>query len=562
MIYTLLNFGWIFISTFLLGFGFLTVLGKCFKKNLLSTNFILITGLMAATVYAQVMSLIYKVRTLASLILFLMVIIIAVLLHRALLDWIKRRLEDRSRLYGGIIILMLLIFMGMIVACQPAAFYDTGLYHAQAIHWIEDYGYVKGLGNLHNRFAYNSSFLCLQALYSWVFVNGQSLHGMNAYIGIVMAGYALLSFRMRKAERTSRVADMLNFALLLYICNSLGGMESPGTDFFAMCLMLYLLARWFRCQCMEEKYVLCILSAFGVTLKLSIAPLVLLAAVPAIWLISNKKWKETAVCIGTGFLAVLPFLVRNVMISGYLVYPYTALDIFSVDWKMPEYTVNRDRNEIMAWGRGLGDVNKIDYPLRAWFPIWFQELTGAQRTLVLLNILLIVIVICLVVREIRKKQFEMAYICCVATLGLAMWFFSAPLIRYGRAYLYVLPAIVIGLATERMRIAQKRYKLILAGFAVWFIFLCGQYMKNQEFVRIVSPEDYPSYGVTEHVISDEISIYTAEENDRTGYEPFPAIPYAAVLDKIELRGNTLKDGFRIKEEYRDTKLSNNGQIEE
>ncbi len=560
MIYTLLNFGWIFISTFLLGFGFLTVLGKCFKKNLLSIDFILITGLMAATVYAQMMSLIYKVRTLASLLLFLMVIVIAVLLRRTLFDWIKKLLEDRSRLYGSIIIIMLLTFMGMIVACQSAALYDTGLYHAQAIHWIEDYGYVKGLGNLHNRFAYNSSFLCLQALYSWVFVNGQSLHGMNAYIGIVMAGYVLLSFQWRK--RTNRVAGMLNLALLLYICNSLGGMESPGTDFFAMCLMLYLLARWFRCKYMEEKYILCILTAFGVTLKLSIAPVVLLTAVPAIWLIKGKKWKETAVCLGSGLLAVLPFLVRNVMISGYLVYPYTALDFFSVDWKMPEYTVNRDRNEIMAWGRELKDVNKIDYPIWDWFPIWFQELTGVQRALFLLNVLLIVIVICFVVREFQKKRFEMAYVCCVAILGLAMWFFSAPLMRYGRAYLYILPAIVFGLAIERLRGSEKAFKLISAGFVVWFIFLCNQYLKNQEYVRIDSPEDYPSYSVTEHVISNGISIYTAEGDDRTGYEPFPAIPYAAVLDKIELRGDSLGNGFRIREEYRHTKLSNYGQIEE
>ena len=99
MIYTLLNFGWIFISTFLLGFGFLTVLGKCFNKNLLSIDFILITGLMAATVYAQAMSLIYKVRTLASLLLLLIVLGIAVLLHRTLFGWIKKMLADRSRLY-------------------------------------------------------------------------------------------------------------------------------------------------------------------------------------------------------------------------------------------------------------------------------------------------------------------------------------------------------------------------------------------------------------------------------------------------------------------------------
>ena len=562
MLYTLINFGWIFISTFLLGFGFLAVLGKCFNRNLLSIDFILVTGLMSATVYAQVMSLIYKVRTLASLLLVLIILIIAVLLRGMLFEWIKKLLEDKCRLYRSIIILMLLTFMGLIVACQPASFYDTGLYHAQAIHWIEDYGYVKGLGNLHNRFAYNSSFLCLQALYSWVFINGQSLHGMNAYIGIVMVGYALLSFQGRKAEQVNHVADMLNLALLLYICNSLEEMESPGTDFFAMCLMLYLLARWFRCQCMEEKYVLCILAAFGVTLKLSIAPIVLLAAVPVIWLLKKKKWKDAVVCLGTGFLAVLPFLVRNVMISGYMVYPYTALDIFSVDWKMSEYTVNRDRNEIMAWGRGLRDVNKLDYPLRDWFPIWLQELTVAQRALFLFNIFLIIIVICFIVRELREKHFEMTYICCVAILGLSMWFFSAPLIRYGQAYLYILPTIVVGLAAERIRISEKVCRLISTGFAVYFIFLCGQYLNDQEFVRIVFPEDYPSYSVTEQEISEGISIYTAEGDDRTGYEPFPAIPYEAVLDKIELRGNSLKDGFRIREEYKNRKLSNYGQLEE
>ena len=41
---------------------------------------------------------------------------------------------------------------------------DTGLYHAQAIRWIEEYGVVCGLGNLHSRFAYNSAAFALCAL--------------------------------------------------------------------------------------------------------------------------------------------------------------------------------------------------------------------------------------------------------------------------------------------------------------------------------------------------------------------------------------------------------------
>lgn len=75
----------------------------------------------------------------------------------------------------------------MIASQKPEA-YDTALYHAQAIHLIEEYGCTKGLGNLHNRFAYNSSFLCLQALYSWASIVGQSLHGMNAYIAVILVG--------------------------------------------------------------------------------------------------------------------------------------------------------------------------------------------------------------------------------------------------------------------------------------------------------------------------------------------------------------------------------------
>ena len=40
---------------------------------------------------------------------------------------------------------------------------DTGIYHAQAIRWYEEYGLVKGLGNLQQHFAYNSAYLAYAA---------------------------------------------------------------------------------------------------------------------------------------------------------------------------------------------------------------------------------------------------------------------------------------------------------------------------------------------------------------------------------------------------------------
>jgi hypothetical protein len=43
--------------------------------------------------------------------------------------------------------------------------YDTDLYHAQVVRWYNEYGTPPGLGNLHTRLAFNSSWLSLAALF-------------------------------------------------------------------------------------------------------------------------------------------------------------------------------------------------------------------------------------------------------------------------------------------------------------------------------------------------------------------------------------------------------------
>lgn len=58
---------------------------------------------------------------------------------------------------------------------------DTGIYHAQAIRWYEEYGLVKGLGNLQQHFAYNSAYLAYAAAFSMKWLVGQSLHGTNGF---------------------------------------------------------------------------------------------------------------------------------------------------------------------------------------------------------------------------------------------------------------------------------------------------------------------------------------------------------------------------------------------
>lgn len=55
---------------------------------------------------------------------------------------------------GGIVSLI----VSAVCALHPIKVYDTGLYHLNMVQWIKDYPVVPGLGNLHGRLAFNSSF--------------------------------------------------------------------------------------------------------------------------------------------------------------------------------------------------------------------------------------------------------------------------------------------------------------------------------------------------------------------------------------------------------------------
>ena len=73
--------------------------------------------------------------------------------------------------------------------------------------------------------------------------------------------------------------------------------------------------------------------------------------------------------------------------------------------------------------------------------------------------------------------------------------------------------------------------------------------------------DYDSLACTEYFLGDQV-IYVPDQGDQAGYYAFPSTPYAARLDKIELRGENLKEGFRMKEEYREAFVSTYGEVYE
>lgn len=534
------------------------------EKTLHGLDVYIVAGLLVMNVYAEVFSLFYKVGAMACTILFGFGVICGfIMLMKLRHDFSSklRCLADiiRGKGYAQYLFSFFCIIAIVLWTIPEPRFEDTTLYHIQAVHWIEEYGIVPGLGNLHNRFAYNSAFMPLQALFSLRWLIGNSLHTLNGFVCCVFLVYAFGSNHLLKREKL-QPSDFLKFAIIIYICMNRKYISSLSSDLLAMLLVLYLFEKW--SEFLERKIdsmlpysFLCIICVWAITIKLSTAACVLLVLYPAVLMIKRKEWGHIVWHIAAGLMVCMPWLVRNVIISGYLIYPYSGLDFFTVDWKMLPSALDYDRMEICVWGRGTRDVSLFKQPISQWIVIWYQEQKLHDKCLVVIGGISCLALFGMCIQGIRQKQFREVLEYAAAIIAGMMWFFSAPLMRYGSAYLLLPICFVLG--------KYYRQKPLLALTACLLAIvplisaLYGEIVNlgNVQLIEQVRYQHYETYVKQ----LDGIEVYIPEdERARVGDDVFPSTPYPRLLDMIELRGEGLEAGFRVKDSYHYKKMTQYG----
>ena len=454
MLSVCLVFLYIFLSAYIAGFLVLAVIGRVFgregcRKRKVKPDAYVMAGLAAVTVYAQIFSLFYKVGLLANLLLVFGCVMTAVLFRQELWKTVKEQcisISGRRKIFY--LILFLLFAYG---TSRGIIHYDTGLYHAQSIRWIEEYGVVKGLGNLHCRLAYNSSAFCLSALYSFSFLGGQSYHCAAGFFALLLAGMCGEVAAAWKRKRLF-LADIARLIGIYYLMIIFDEMISPASDYFMVLTVFYIVIRYLELAEEGEKEwlpfaLLALLGVYAVSLKLSAAPVVLLAVKPAGMLMKEKNGKGIAGFLALGIAVLLPFLIRNVLISGWLVYPFTAVDLFSADWKIPKEIADYDAKEIQVWGRGIYDVSRYGEPAGKWIKDWFASQTALDRLFVLAGLAAVPTSFGAWAAGAVKgldEQRDMMLAAVTVNLSFLFWMFSAPLIRYGCVYVWLAAPLTFG----------------------------------------------------------------------------------------------------------------------
>lgn len=570
-------FSWIVIFTvsLLLGYGGVKLIYGNNREWTGELDVYLVFGLMLINVYAEFFSLFYKVGILACFILFVLGIMTIFCIvkskHKPNISCSKGYLAEliRGRKWQ-ILLICTVVAATLFWTCRTPDFVDTALYHAQAIRWIEEYGVVPGLGNLHNRFAYNSAFMPLQALFGLKWISGQSLHTVNGYVCALAVVYAIGTNNLVNGK-SIRLSDLLKIATLFYVyyCRSI--IASPSPDTLAMLLVLYICIKWSEYAEKDIKDAipytcLCVFAIWAATVKLTAAVCIIFAVYPAVLLIKNRRWGEMTGNILLGLIVVIPWLARNVIISGYLLYPYPQIDLFNVDWKMLASVCEWDAKEIIVWGREVHQVSLYDLPILKWFPGWVRS--SADKVMLsvpgLISATILAVYVCYNIVRCKKINIKYYILFVYSIIAQAAWLFSAPLIRYGMVYLLIPICEVVWIVLEwRKNSLRLQYGIkilaVLLLVTILSIYNCSWDRFTGYLKSPVMQTDY-EWRLTDSVeIAEGIRVWYPVEDALSSYDVFPCVPYISMVEKLELRGDGLADGFRVKEEYRNLRLNNAGE---
>ena len=583
MISVLINWSYVFITTYIIGYFTLSRAYRFYKhERHIGIMSSVMAGLAITTAYAGFFSIFYKVGIVANTVMILFCVLFVWLDRTHYTDILSDINGGKfiGRIFGSgstriikVIVFLIFFVAALFFTTEGNFFSDSGYYHEQSIRWIEEFGTVKGSVHILKRLAYNSCYFCQCALYSMRDIFSQSLHCLSGFYGILVMGYALAGFNKSIRTNAIRLAPFVYFILL---CSEI---TSPASDYPLVFSVFYVAIRWFELRDDNEEHyspyaLLSLFVVFLISIKLTVGCLILIVIKPAIAMIKEKRVKEIITSIMAGIIILLPYFIRNYIICGWLIYPFTKIDIFNPDWKLPMRHVQADADEIKVWGRGMGQIGgQVTDSIKVWLPHWWEYMSVPNRMIVASAIMVLSVYlvyrVCRFISEvirhgIKKTATEVVidnidrYIFEAALLfSLLYWFFESPLFRYGVCYIIVAMFYAIGdmlgKAWNKSVIIKVAVVLICVltmipftnGIIEYFKwnYECILYYSDYEY--FVMQEDYPrvEYGTTE--INGVTFYYPKEELGQIGYHMFPALWFNGT-DNVESRGDKITDGYRYK----------------
>lgn len=602
---------WIYMTIIMLVLGNAVLCGLSnwfIKKNkIVSVFYSIVCGYVTCTVYSMLISTFMRVNIEANVILIILTILAGILSRKSLYRLFSSivDLPIKDKILYSVIIIFVFGFM-LTISGTPIILYlsgDTGFYHSQEVHWIESYGTVPGLANLNLRFGSNNSNFCLAALFGMYDLFGVSLRGTCTYLYGIFFVNTLFGFFHLKKQRYY-IGEAIGIMALIYFLYRTAFSDGYNPDVLVTFFVFIIIISYCELVNREEKEVfyyglLCLVIVFATTVKLNAAPLGISIMLMIVVLAKNRKYSDISKYCLLGLVIVAPWVVRSIIVTGYIIYPITSIDLFNFDWKVPSYSAEYLKSTFNQSAKAHYYIGNVTYeeaantPLKQWIPGMIRYLFNSYSFEKITGVLLILSAICIVVNffiEVmifkKKKILAREWIPLKVSLVVAYVFciLSGPDVRFLSYTVFTIPAIFVFqyLDTENEHIRAflgKKTMIAMSAFGcvVVILLLKGEiatnirYLQWHDYSKFIinpgyvytdaKPEQYttrlPVGGVYidddyDYLLLDGLlRIYyqtLPSNNDFAFYDPFPAVgSYELLFDqygeRVHCRGKEYADGF-------------------
>ena len=222
----------------------------------------------------------------------------------------------------------------LIQAVSNATLIDNETYYIQTIKWLNEFGFVKGLANLHPFFAQTSGWHILQSVFSFSYLpfSNNDLNGFCLLLGNLFAAFRLHDY-FKNGHRVNLWFGLLPLANVFLF--SFSNVPSPD---LAVAVLSMVLFHYFIKSEYEEVMtfnVLSLLTIFIIYIKITALPLVVLPL--TFFAIYFKKMTvkiNTSLIIG--LLVFILFAIKNTILTGLPLFPSLLFQkVVAVDYVLP-----------------------------------------------------------------------------------------------------------------------------------------------------------------------------------------------------------------------------------
>lgn len=516
-----------------------------------------ISGLVALTLIAQVLILFFPLNVLAQVILAVLLVMMLLFNRSSFILFVRDRWQHLAKIPTMAWACMACLwFVILLINAGVTMSDDTESYHIQMVKWIREYGSVPGLVHLHSRYGFNSSWFTTTGLFSIQAGNLNFYTSLNATLAFVCASYLVASI-----ARASNPFPQLAVLLVSIVAWPLlrGSAANSGYDFVTAMLILVLFLETARSYQDNEKgaghamnnlhveYI--IWPAFLFSVRITNFPLiiVLISGLVMLW---RLKPAQAIGAAGVAVLLVLPFLTRNVILSGYAFYPSMSVDPFNVDWKADPVRTRELLDFIRFFNRVSDQHQEISVTakqgLAEWLPLWAKHMFMYDRIIVGPGLAGFLLVPFFLKKNILLQGRMIRLLLIAFLVQTVVWFIVAPDPRFLYGPLLCGSVILVSIIPVAGRFKMAALSLAL----ITCVCLSAYTVYSRHTViggHLILPYQFPQPAV-KTISVDGIQLYIPGKladrwNPRCLDTPLPCV--YEVVPGLRARGAGIGDGFKL-----------------